>query len=83
MDVVRRHVQKLRRRIDIQSKSGEGTTFFIKLPLTLAIIEGLVVLVGEQRYRSYLLESLSCVRLRRRFRSSKYSARASRASLNT
>ncbi|MGD0796901.1 MAG: chemotaxis protein CheA [Acidobacteriaceae bacterium] len=50
MDVVRRHVQKLRGRIDIQSKAGEGTTFFLKLPLTLAIIEGLVVLVGEQRY---------------------------------
>jgi two-component system chemotaxis sensor kinase CheA len=50
MDVVRRHVQKMRGRIDIQSKAGEGTTFFIKLPLTLAIIEGLVVLVGEQRY---------------------------------
>jgi two-component system, chemotaxis family, sensor kinase CheA len=50
MDVVRRHVQKLRGRIDIQSKPGEGTTFYIKLPLTLAIIEGLVVLVGQQRY---------------------------------
>jgi len=50
MDVVRRHVQKLRGRIDIQSKEGEGTTFFIKLPLTLAIIEGLVVVVGDHRY---------------------------------
>jgi two-component system chemotaxis sensor kinase CheA len=50
MDVVRRHVQKLRGHIDIQSKAGEGTTFFIKLPLTLAIIEGLVVVVGQQRY---------------------------------
>jgi two-component system chemotaxis sensor kinase CheA len=50
MDVVRRHVQKLRGRIDIQSKAGEGTTFSIKLPLTLAIIEGLVVVVGQQRY---------------------------------
>jgi two-component system chemotaxis sensor kinase CheA len=50
MDVVRRHVQKLRGRIDIQSKPGEGTTFFIRLPLTLAIIEGLVVMVGQQRY---------------------------------
>ena len=50
MDVVRRHVQKLRGRIDIQSKPGQGTTFYINLPLTLAIIEGLVVMVGQQRY---------------------------------
>jgi two-component system chemotaxis sensor kinase CheA len=50
MDVVRRHVQKLRGRIEIQSKAGEGTTFLIRLPLTLAIIEGLVVVVGAQRY---------------------------------
>jgi two-component system chemotaxis sensor kinase CheA len=50
MDVVRKHVQKLRGRIDIQSKTGEGTTFSIKLPLTLAIIEGLVVVVGQHRY---------------------------------
>ncbi len=50
MDVVRRHVQRLRGRIEIRSETGRGTTFLIKLPLTLAIIEGLVVLVGEQRY---------------------------------
>ncbi len=50
MDVVRRHVQKLRGRIDIQSQQGAGTTFFLKLPLTLAIIEGLVVTVGQYRY---------------------------------
>jgi two-component system chemotaxis sensor kinase CheA len=50
MDIVRRHVQKLRGRIDIQSRAGEGTTFSIKLPLTLALIDGLVVVVGQQRY---------------------------------
>jgi two-component system chemotaxis sensor kinase CheA len=50
MDVVRRHVQKLRGRIDIHSTAGEGTTFSIKLPLTLALIDGLVVVVGQQRY---------------------------------
>jgi two-component system chemotaxis sensor kinase CheA len=50
MDVVRRNVQKLRGKIDTHSVAGEGTTFFIKLPLTLAIIDGLVVVVGRSRY---------------------------------
>ena len=50
MDVVRRNVQKLRGRIDTHSVAGGGTTFFIKLPLTLAIIDGLVVVVGPSRY---------------------------------
>ena len=50
MDVVRKHVQKMRGRVDIESKAGEGTTFYLKLPLTLAIIDGLVVGVGEERY---------------------------------
>ncbi len=49
MDVVRKHVQHLRGRIEIQSEQGKGTTFFLKLPLTLAIIEGLVVVVGGSR----------------------------------
>jgi two-component system, chemotaxis family, sensor kinase CheA len=50
MDVVRKHVQKLRGRIDVQSTLGRGTTFLLKLPLTLAIIDGLVVGVGKQRF---------------------------------
>jgi two-component system chemotaxis sensor kinase CheA len=50
MDVVRRNVQKLRGRIDTHSVAGQGATFLIKLPLTLAIIEGLVVVVGSSRY---------------------------------
>lgn len=50
MDVVRRHIQKLRGRIDIHSQQGIGSTFFLKLPLTLAIIDGLVVGVGSERY---------------------------------
>jgi two-component system chemotaxis sensor kinase CheA len=50
MDVVRKQVQKLGGRIDVMSRPGEGTTFLLKLPLTLAIIDGLVVGVGGQRY---------------------------------
>jgi two-component system chemotaxis sensor kinase CheA len=50
MDVVRRHIEKLRGRIESRSTPGKGATFLLKLPLTLAIIEGLVVSVGAERY---------------------------------
>lgn len=50
MDVVRKQVMKLRGRIEIHSEAGKGTVFQLKLPLTLAIIDGLVVGVGGERY---------------------------------
>jgi two-component system chemotaxis sensor kinase CheA len=50
MDVVRRHVEKLRGRIEIRSTAGQGASFLVKVPLTLAIIEGLVLGVGKERY---------------------------------
>jgi two-component system chemotaxis sensor kinase CheA len=50
MDVVRRQVQKMRGRIGIESRLGQGTRFRLSVPLTLAIIDGLVVSVGEERY---------------------------------
>src|ERR1035438_9376651 len=50
MDVVRRHIEKLRGRVEIRSVAGRGTTFVLRLPLTLAIIDGLVVGVGKERY---------------------------------
>ncbi len=50
MDVVRRNVEALRGRIDISSVQGQGSTFTVRLPLTLAVIDGLVVKVGTQRY---------------------------------
>jgi two-component system, chemotaxis family, sensor kinase CheA len=50
MDVVRRNVETLRGRIEIRSQPGIGTTFFIKLPLTLATVEGLILGVGDQRF---------------------------------
>jgi two-component system, chemotaxis family, sensor kinase CheA len=50
MDVVRRNIDALRGRIEIQSTPGQGTSFLIKLPLTLAILDGLVLGVGSERY---------------------------------
>jgi len=50
MDVVRRNIESLRGKIEIRSLAGRGTTFSILLPLTLAIIEGLLVGVGNDRY---------------------------------
>ncbi len=50
MDVVRKQIHALRGRVEIRSVEGQGTTFLLRLPLTLAIIEGLVVRVGAERY---------------------------------
>ena len=51
MDVVKsRIVEKLRGRVDVQSTFTKGTAVFIKLPLTLAIIDGMIVRVAEERY---------------------------------
>jgi two-component system chemotaxis sensor kinase CheA len=50
MDVVRKQVEKLRGRIEIASEPGKGTRFVLKLPLTLAIIDGLVVVAAGERF---------------------------------
>lgn len=50
MDVVKRNIEKLQGKVEIESELGKGSTFSIYLPLTLAIIEALVVSVGDQRY---------------------------------
>lgn len=50
MDVVRTNIQKLKGIIEVDSKIGAGTTFTIKLPLTLAIIQGLLVRVHSEIY---------------------------------
>ncbi|MCX6537703.1 MAG: chemotaxis protein CheA [Acidobacteria bacterium] len=50
MDVVRRNVDALRGRIDIQSTPGRGTSFMIKLPLTLAIVDGLMLRAAGERF---------------------------------
>ena len=50
MDVVRRNIKNLGGTIEVLSEAGHGTTFTIRLPLTLAILEGQLVRVGQETY---------------------------------
>lgn len=50
MDVVRNNIESMRGRIQIESEIGKGTTFIIELPLTLAIVHGIEIVVGEEQY---------------------------------
>ena len=50
MDVVRRNIEALRGTVSVVSRKGQGTTLSIRLPLTLAIIEGFQVGIGEEIY---------------------------------
>ncbi len=50
MDVVKKGVESLRGRVELHSTPGEGSVFMMYLPLTLAIIDGIVVGVGKERY---------------------------------
>ncbi|MEN8118923.1 MAG: chemotaxis protein CheA [Bacteroidota bacterium] len=50
MDVVKRKIDEIRGTVDIESKENIGTTITIKLPLTLSIIDGLLVEIGDTKY---------------------------------
>ena len=50
MDVVRRNIQELNGSVEVESTEGEGSVFTIRLPLTLAILDGQLISVGEQVY---------------------------------
>ncbi len=62
MDVVRGHIESLRGNIKIDSAMGTGTRFTIRLPLTLAIIDGLLVGLGTERYVIPTLAVRECFR---------------------
>lgn len=63
MDVVRRNIEALRGTVELDSTPGEGATVRIRLPLTLAIIDGFLVGVGESAYVVPLEMVLECVEL--------------------
>ncbi|MHB8916376.1 MAG: chemotaxis protein CheA, partial [Thiobacillus sp.] len=63
MDVVRRNIEALRGTVELDSTPGEGTIVRIRLPLTLAIIDGFLVGVGESAYVVPLEMVLECVEL--------------------
>jgi two-component system chemotaxis sensor kinase CheA len=50
MDVVVRAIEKFRGKVEIQSEPGKGSAFSIKVPLTLAIIDGMIIKVGSQQF---------------------------------
>ena len=61
MDVVRRNVERLGGRVLIRSVAGKGSTFYLSLPLTLAVLDGMVIGVGRETYivpLTVILESL-------------------------
>jgi two-component system chemotaxis sensor kinase CheA len=65
MDVVRQRVDGLRGTIEVDSEFGAGTSVVLRLPLTLAIIDGLLVSVGEARFVLPLAATLECIELTR------------------
>ncbi len=62
MDVVRRNIENLRGKVDVQSEPGKGSVFTIKLPLTMAIIDGMIIGIGQERYILQLTSIISSLR---------------------
>ena len=58
MDVVKRNVEGMRGRVSVTSRPGHGSTFKLVLPLTLAIIDGMLVACGSEKY---IIPSLSII----------------------
>ena len=64
MDVVRANVEKMKGKIEIKSTEGQGSTFIIKLPLTLAIIEGITFAIGSQIYIMPLISIIEQIKVK-------------------
>jgi two-component system chemotaxis sensor kinase CheA len=66
MDVVRRNIKDLGGSIEVSSDAGAGTRFTIRLPLTLAIVDGQTVAVGKETYIVPLVSIIESLQLRAR-----------------
>ncbi|MDR2446362.1 MAG: chemotaxis protein CheA [Treponema sp.] len=64
LDVVRRSIEKLNGSVTVSSDRGKGTKFIIKLPLTLAIIQGLLVRVGTEIYSIPIASVIESLRIK-------------------
>ncbi|ASJ20146.1 chemotaxis protein CheA [Brachyspira hampsonii] len=64
MDVVRANVEKMKGKIEIKSVEGKGSTFIVKLPLTLAIIEGITFALGKQIYIMPLISIIEQIKVK-------------------
>ena len=69
MDVVKKNIEDLRGIIDIDSELGSGTKFTIRLPLTLAVIDGLLVQAGDTKYIIPLDMISECIELTDEYKS--------------
>jgi two-component system chemotaxis sensor kinase CheA len=63
LDVVKRNITALRGSVEVESREGQGSTFRIRLPLTLAIIDGFLVGVGKSSYVIPLGTVVECIEL--------------------
>jgi two-component system chemotaxis sensor kinase CheA len=64
MDVVKTNIEKIGGTIDLKSEPGRGTTFTIKIPLTLAIVSALIVEAGSERFAIPQISVVELVRAR-------------------
>jgi two-component system chemotaxis sensor kinase CheA len=64
MDVVKRNLEKIRGRVDVRTEGGKGTEFILQIPLTMAIIDGITIRIGEGFYSIPLSDILEFFKAR-------------------
>lgn len=65
MDIVANNIKAMNGVIDFRTKVGEGTTFILKLPITLAIFQAIVVRVGDEKYAISLVNITEIIRIKK------------------